>query len=86
MAGIGLLLGGLHGAVLVTVFLPCLPFVHPRLATQYDGPRSLGMIEPPGPFGLNYGRATPATTIAAQALYGLTLGIGYGAALQGVVT
>ena len=76
----GLLLGFGHGLFLVAVFLPLLPFVHPRLATDYDGPGALGRIEPPGPFGLNYGRATPAITVIAQALYGLIFGLGYGSA------
>ena len=79
-AALGLLLGFLHGLFLVTVFLPLLPFVHPRLASDFDGPEGLGRIEPPGPFGLNYGRATPLTTIGSQTLYGLVFGTGYGAA------
>lgn len=83
LTGMGFVIGLLHGAFLATVFLPCLPFVHPRLATTYDGVQALGRIEPPGPFGLNYGRATPLCTIAAQSVYGLILGLGYGAALQG---
>lgn len=76
----GLAFGVVHGLFLITVFLPLLPYVHPRLATDYDGPRALGRLEPPGPFGLNYGRSTPATTVLAQALYGLIFGLGYGAA------
>jgi hypothetical protein len=73
----GLLLGVLHGGFLITVFLPLLPYVHPRLATDYDGPSALRRLEPPGPFGLNYGRATPLTTVAAQALYGLVFALGF---------
>ncbi len=78
---IGGLMGLVHGAFLVTVFLPLLPFVHPNLATHYDGPSALARLEPPGPFGLNYGYATPATTIAAQVLFGLIFGAGYGMTL-----
>lgn len=77
----GALMGLAHGAFLVTVFLPLLPFVHPNLATHYDGPSALARLEPPGPFGLNYGYATPATTVAAQVLFGLIFGAGYGMAL-----
>lgn len=73
---VGLLIGLAHGAFLVTVFLPLLPHIHPRLATEHHGPSALRLLEPPGPFGLNYGRATPATTVAAQAVYGLVLGLG----------
>lgn len=70
LAGLSLWLGALHGVELVTPVLSALPFRHPRLTTDCDGPHSLGLIEPPGPFGLNYGRATPAVTIPAQAAYG----------------
>ena len=80
---VGLLLGLGHGAFLITVFLPLLPLVHPRLANGYDGPEALAKIEPPGLFGLNYGRATPVTTVAAQVFFGLIMGLGYGLALAG---
>ena len=75
---LGLLAGLGHGVFLITVFLPLLPYVHPRIATEYDGPSALRRLEPPGSLGLNYGRATPASTVLAQGLYGLIFGIGYG--------
>lgn len=78
---IGGLIGLLHGVFLVTVFLPLLPFIHPNVATHYDGPSALARLEPPGAFGLNYGYATPATTIASQLLFGLIFGAGYGLTL-----
>lgn len=74
---LGLLLGLLHGLFLITVVLPLLPYVHPRMASEYDGPTSLRRLEPPGPFGLNYGRQTPAITVVGQALFGLVLGIAF---------
>ncbi len=74
----GALLGLVHGLFLVTVFLPILPYVHPHVATEYDGPNALRRLEPPGKFGLNYGRATPLTTVAAQILFGLIFAAGYG--------
>lgn len=73
----GLCIGIIHGLFLVTVFLPLLPWVHPRIATDHDGPSAVRRLEPPGAFGTNYGRATPLTTIAAQALYGLVFALGY---------
>lgn len=76
---IGGLLGLLHGLFLVTVFLPLLPHVHPRMASEYDGPDAERRIEPPGPFGLNYGSRTPLITVAAQVLFGLVLGAAYAA-------
>ena len=75
---IGLLTGLVHGLFLVTVFLSLLAQLHPRIATDYDGPSARRRLEPPGPFGLNYGRTTPVSTVLAQGLYGLIFAIGYG--------
>jgi hypothetical protein len=44
------------------------------MASEYDGPRTKHVLEPPGFLGLNYGYATPLTTLLAQAVYGTTLG------------
>lgn len=80
-AAIGFVLALGHGLFLIAVFLPLLPYIHPRLASDYDGVHALARIEPPGPFGLNYGWATPLATVLAQALFGIVFGLGYGAAL-----
>ncbi len=80
----GLAMGLMHGGFLVTVFLPLLPVIHPRLTSDYDGPEALTRIEPPGPFGVNYGLATPAIAVVAQAIYGIIIGLGYGAVLAGL--
>ena len=74
---IGTLAGMLHGLFLVAVFLPLLPYAHPRIATEYDGPSALRRLEPPGYFGLNYGRTTPLSTVLAQGFYGLIFAMGY---------
>lgn len=74
---VGLLAGLGHGIFLVVVFFPLLPYVHPRIANEYDGPSALRRLEPPGAFGLNYGRATPVSTVLAQGLYGLIFAFGY---------
>jgi hypothetical protein len=71
---VGGLMGLAHGAFLVAVFLPLLPFFHPRMRTDYDGPASRPQLEPPGPFGLNYGRRTPLITVVAQTVFGALLG------------
>lgn len=73
----GAALGFVHGLVLVSVVLPLLPAIHPRMATEYDGPADSRRLEPPGPFGLHYGERTPLTTVIAQTVYGLILGAAY---------
>ena len=74
---LGALLGVLHGLFLLVVILPLLPYVHPRMATEYDGPTTKRRLEPPGFMGLNYGYRTPFTTLIAQAVYGAILGACY---------
>jgi hypothetical protein len=71
---LGTLLGALHGLFLLVAMLPVAPYVHPRMASQYDGPDGVRTLEPPGFLGLNYGYRTPAVTLAAQAVYGAILG------------
>lgn len=71
---IGGLLGLFHGAVALTVILPMLVGVHPRMASNRAGPQSVAVLEPPGLVGLNYGAQTPLVTMAAHIAYGVTLG------------
>jgi hypothetical protein len=72
----GALLGLLHALFLLVVVLPITPFIHPRMATEHDGPTPTRRLEPPGFMGLNYGRETPLIAIAGHTLYGLILGLG----------
>jgi hypothetical protein len=72
---IGALLGLLHAAVALTVLVPLLPGVHPRMASERAGPASTAVLEPPGLFALNYGLETPAVTVVAHVLYGTLLGL-----------
>lgn len=74
---LGLLLGFAHGLFLVSVFLPMLPYVHPRIASEFDGPDAQRRIEPPGSFGLHYGRMTPIWTVAAQSVFGVIMALAY---------
>jgi hypothetical protein len=80
---VGSIIGVAHGTFLIAAFLPLLPYIHPRLATDYDGADALARLEPPGAFALNYGWATPLSTVLAQTLFGVIFGLGYGAALGG---
>lgn len=77
---IGALLGLLHVAVALTVILPLLPGVHPRMASSRAGLTTTAALEPPGLLGLNYGIQTPAVAVAAHVVYGAVLGIFLGAA------
>ena len=51
-----------------------LPLIHPRMASDYDRPRSDRAIEPPGFLGQHYGKQTPAMALVAHVIYGAVLG------------
>jgi hypothetical protein len=70
----GALVGFLHGLFLLVCALPLLPFIHPRLASEYHGATEIRQLQPPGFLGLNYGFRMPFTTLLAQVVYGAVLG------------
>jgi hypothetical protein len=72
---LGAVLGFLHGVFLLVCALPLLPYAHPRMASEHDGPGRAHVLEPPGFLGLNYGRRTPLTTLLGQTVYCLILGL-----------
>ena len=71
---LGALFGVIHGLAALTVIIPLLPGVHPRMASERSGPELHTVLEPPGPFGLNYGRETFLFTLVAHVAYGTLLG------------
>jgi hypothetical protein len=70
----GALVGLIHGIFLLVAALPLLPFVHPRMASEYHGATVTRQLEPPGFLALNYGYGTPFSTLVGQTVYGATLG------------
>lgn len=72
---LGAVFGLVHAVVALTVIVPLLPGVHPRMASDRAGPDSTAVLEPPGLLALNYGVATPAVTVLAHVVYGAVLGI-----------
>jgi len=72
---LGALLGLLHVGVALTVLVPLLAGVHPRMASGRAGPGSTAVLEPPGLLGLNYGSQTPAVAVVAHLAYGVALGL-----------
>ena len=72
---LGALLGLLHVAVALTVLVPLLGGIHPRIASDRAGPSSTAVLEPPGLAGLNYGARTPLVAVGAHLAYGVALGV-----------
>jgi hypothetical protein len=71
---IGAILGAPHALFVLAVLLAWLPYFHPHVASELDGPAATSRIEPPGAFGLDYGRWTPLTMLLAHVCYGAILG------------
>ena len=72
---LGALFGLVHVSVALTILVPLLPGVHPRMASDRAGPALTAALEPPGLLGLNYGAETPAVAIAAHLAFGIALGL-----------
>lgn len=72
---LGGLLGLLHVAVALTVLLPVLPGLHPRMASHRAGPSGRAVLEPPGLLALSYGVQTPVVAVVAHVVYGVALGL-----------
>lgn len=72
---LGGLLGIVQVAIVLTVLVPWFAVVNPNMASSRAGRSSTASLEPPGPFGLNYGTRTPAVAIVAHILYGIALGV-----------
>ena len=74
---LGALIGLVHGVFVLAAIMPLLPGVHPRMASEQQGPTPTRQLEPPGFMGLNYGGRTPVTVLAAHLVYGGVLGAFY---------
>jgi hypothetical protein len=74
---IGGMIGFVHAMLLLSLALPTLSYVHPRVASEYQGPDTRRTLEPPGFLGLHYGYRTPVVLLLAQTSYGVILGVGF---------
>lgn len=74
---LGTIIGLLQGFVVIVIFLPVLPGLHPRMVSDSRGPEPTRLLEPPGFLATNYGRMTPVVTLLAHAIYGLIIGAFY---------
>lgn len=72
-AWIGAALGVVHTLAILSV-LPFVAGLHPRMATEHEGPDARMALQPPGFFALNYGRRTPLFGLLSHLLYGAIIG------------
>jgi hypothetical protein len=73
----GALIGFVHAAFVLTVGMRLLPGLHPRMASEAQGPSITRQLEPPGFLALHYGTQTPISTFVAHILFGAILGAFY---------
>jgi hypothetical protein len=70
----GAMIGFVHSAFVLVVGMPILPGIHPRMASEQQGPTPKRQLEPPGQLGLHYGAGTPLSVVLAHVVYGAILG------------
>ncbi len=70
----GAIVGVGQAIVVLVVGMSLLPAVHPRMASEQEGPSAKRPLEPPGFLALHYGARTPVTVVLAHAVYGALLG------------
>jgi hypothetical protein len=66
-----------HAAFVLTAGMRIVPGLHPRMASESQGPTLMRQLEPPGFLALNYGARTPITVIVAHIVFGSILGAFY---------
>ncbi len=74
---LGATIGLVHVLFVLAVVMPLLPSLHPRMASEQQGPTPTKQLEPPGFLALHYGSQTPFSVILAHLLYGGILGAFY---------
>ena len=72
-AGTGLV----HALFVLVAVMPLLPRLHPRMASEQQGPTPTRQLAPPGFLALHYGRRTPLSVVLAHVVYGAILGAFY---------
>jgi hypothetical protein len=73
----GAAIGVVHAAFVLTAGMQFLPGLHPRMASEAQGPTITRQLEPPGFLALHYGVRTPVSVIVAHAVFGAVLGAFY---------
>jgi uncharacterized membrane protein YagU involved in acid resistance len=74
---LGAFTGLVHAVFVLTVAMPALPSMHPRMANEQYGPTVVRQLEPPGFMALHYGIQTPISVLIAHLVFGAILGAFY---------
>lgn len=74
---LGAAVGFVHAAFVLTAGMRLMPGMHPRMASEQQGPTVMRQLEPPGFLALNYGYQTPLSVVVAHLAFGAILGAFY---------
>ncbi len=77
---LGAVIGFVHATFVLTAGMRILPGLHPRMASEWQGPTVARQLEPPGFLALNYGMQTPLSVLFAHVAFGIILGAFYAVA------
>ena len=73
----GMVIGILHGFIVLVLTMSLMPGLHPRMASEQHGPEAGNLLEPPGFMALNYGTHTPMAVVLSHLVFGAVLGAFY---------
>jgi uncharacterized membrane protein YagU involved in acid resistance len=73
----GALIGLVHAGFVLTAGMRLMPGLHPRMASEQQGPTLMRQLEPPGFLAMNYGFQTPVSVVIAHVVFGIILGVFY---------
>jgi len=73
----GMIIGVVHAFFFLIVVVSLLPGLHPRMASEQQGPEAQNMLEPPGFLALHYGARTPLAVLLSHAIFGALFGAFY---------
>jgi uncharacterized membrane protein YagU involved in acid resistance len=71
----GAAVGLVHALFVLGPTLKFVPSIHPRMASEEQGPTPMRQLEPPGFLATNYGWSTPIAIILSHIVYGAVLGV-----------
>lgn len=74
---LGVMIGIAQALFMLLVVVALMPGLHPRMASEQQGPTAQNLLEPPGFLALHYGVRTPVAVLLSHIVFGAMLGAFY---------
>ena len=74
---LGIAIGIAQALFMLVVVVALMPGLHPRMASEQQGPTAQNLLEPPGFLALHYGVRTPLAVLIAHVVFGAMMGAFY---------